>query len=92
MKFARDLIFIVLACLLVGLYALSANGFPLDDSWIHQVYGRNLAQLGQWAFVPDVPSSASTAPFYTLLLALGYVLNIPYMFWTHLLGALALAG
>ncbi|MCL4254478.1 MAG: hypothetical protein KJ043_11970, partial [Anaerolineae bacterium] len=89
MKFARDLIFIVLASILVGFYALSISGFPLDDSWIHQVYGRNLAQLGQWAFIPDVPSSASTAPFYTVLLAIGYALNIPYLLWTHALGALA---
>jgi hypothetical protein len=92
MKFVRDIIFIILASLLVGFYAMSISGFPLDDSWIHQVYGRNLAQLGQWAFIPDVPSSASTAPFYTVLLAIGYALNIPYMFWTHALGALALAG
>jgi len=92
MKFVRDGVFILLAGVLVALYALSTTGFPLDDSWIHQVYGRNLAQLGQWAFIPNVPSGASTAPVYTLLLALGYALNIPYMLWTHALGALALAG
>lgn len=73
-------------------YVLAANGgFPLDDSWIHQVYGRNLAQTGQWAFVPGVPSAASTSPLYTVLLALGYTLNVPFKLWTHGLGALALA-
>ncbi|HEX2908279.1 MAG TPA: hypothetical protein VHO69_15515, partial [Phototrophicaceae bacterium] len=66
------------------------GGFPLDDSWIHQVYGRNLAQTGQWAFVPGIPSAASTSPLYTVLLALGYALNVPYTLWTHTLGALAL--
>jgi hypothetical protein len=91
MKLVRDGIFMVLAGVLVAVYALSTTGFPLDDSWIHQVYGRNFAQLGQWAFVPDVPSGASTAPAYTLLLALGYFFNIPYMLWTHALGAVALA-
>ncbi len=66
-------------------------GFPLDDSWIHQVYGRNLAQTGQWAFVPGVPSAGSTSPLYTLLLAVGYVLHVPYLLWAYGWGALALA-
>ncbi len=89
----RDLVLLVLALGCVGLYVLTAGGgFPLDDSWIHQVYGRNLAQTGQWAFVPDVPSAASTSPLYTVLLAVGYALGLPYTLWTHLIGALALGG
>jgi len=90
MKFARDLIFLVCSIGLVALYALSVNGFPLDDSWIHQTFGRNLAQLGQWSFIPNDPVAASTSPVYTLLLSLGYKLNIPYMFWTHAIGVLQL--
>jgi hypothetical protein len=27
-------------------------GFPLDDSWIHQSYARNLALPGEWSFLP----------------------------------------
>ncbi len=87
-----DGLFLVAAASGVLLYALAASGgFPLDDSWIHQVYGRNLAHTGQWAFVPGEPSAASTSPLYTVLLALGYALNIPFRLWTHGLGALALA-
>lgn len=87
-----DLFFIALAGGLVLLYVLTAGwGFPLDDSWIHQTYGRNLAQNGEWAFILGTPSAASTAPLYTVLLAVGYTLGIPYMLWTHLLGAAALA-
>lgn len=67
-------------------------GFPLDDAWIHQTYARNLAQTGQWAFVPGEPSAGSTSPLYTLLLALGYVLRMPFMVWSALLGAVALAA
>jgi hypothetical protein len=79
------------AVLLCLLYVGTANGgFPLDDAWIHQVYGRNLALTGQWAFVPGVPSAASTSPLYTVLLAVGYRLGVPFALWTHGLGALAL--
>ncbi len=61
-------------------------GFPLDDSWIHQTYARNLARSGQWEFVPGVVSAGSTAPLWTLLLAVGYALGLPYFFWSFLLG------
>ncbi len=91
-RFRRsDLIFLIAALLSVLLYVRAADGgFPLDDSWIHQVYGRNLAQTGQWAFVPGVPSAASTSPLYTVLLSIGYRLNVPFQLWTHGLGVLAL--
>lgn len=89
----RDLAFVLLAVALVTLYvARSGGGFPLDDSWIHQVYGRNLAERGEWAFIPGQPSAASTSPLYTVLLAIGYRLGVEYGLWAHLLGALALAA
>jgi hypothetical protein len=66
-------------------------GFPLDDAWIHQTYARNLAQLGQFAFVPGQPSAGSTAPAWTALLALGYLLRVDYRWWAYGLGAGLLA-
>lgn len=88
----RDLLIVIVAILLGLLYvAVGGGGFPLDDSWIHQTYGRNLAQSGEWAFTPGIPSTASTSPVYTVLLAIGYALNIPFLFWTHGLGIAALA-
>lgn len=85
----------VLALLAVGLYlGLSAvsgdTGFPLDDGWIHQTYARNLARTGNWEYVPGEVSAGSTAPLWTMLLALGYVLRLPYLFWTYFLGWLCL--
>jgi len=86
-----DAVFFIVAALSVLLYVRTADGgFPLDDSWIHQVYGRSLAQTGQWAFVPGVPSAASTSPLYTVLLSISYKLSIPFQLWTHALGTLAL--
>jgi 4-amino-4-deoxy-L-arabinose transferase-like glycosyltransferase len=91
-KISRTDIFIfILSFMLVAGYVLVAGeGFPLDDSWIHQTYARNLAERGEWAFVPGEPSAASTSPLYTVLLSIGYLLNLPYSIWTHGLGAIAL--
>lgn len=88
----RSVIFCIVALVVVLLYVGRAGeGYPLDDSWIHQVYGRNLADYGEWAFIPDEPSAASTAPLYTVFLATGYVLGVSHFAWTHLLGGIALA-
>lgn len=87
----EDALLLLVACALTALYVLAAGGnFPLDDSWIHQTYARNLAQTGQWAFVPGVPSAASTSPLYTVVLTVGYWLNIPFRLWAHGLGAIML--
>jgi arabinofuranosyltransferase len=67
-------------------------GFALDDAWIHQTYARNLVATGQFAFVPGQPSSGSTSPLWTLLIALGYLARIDYKWWTYALGAICLAA
>src|SRR5919197_4892312 len=46
-----------------------APGFPLDDSWIHLHFARNLAEGAGFAYNPGVPVAGSTAPLWTLLLA-----------------------
>lgn len=77
--------------LFIGFSALHHGpGFPLDDAWIHQTYARNLARNGRWEYVSGVVSAGSTAPLWTLLLAIGYLLRFPYLLWTYLLGGLSL--
>jgi hypothetical protein len=66
----------------------SQPGFPLDDAWIHQTYARNLGQHGLMAFSPGVPSTGNTSAGWTALLAAGYFLNIPFLFWAYLWGSL----
>jgi hypothetical protein len=68
-------------------------GFPLDDAWIHQTYARNLAERGEWAFIPGQVSAGSTAPLWSVLLALGRFFGgeTPYA-WTYLLGGGSLIG
>ncbi len=85
-------VFVALAA--TGFLVASARvygvGFPLDDAWIHQTYARNLAALGEWAFIPGQPSAGSTAPLWSLALAFGYVLGLPPVVWAVLLGSLCL--
>lgn len=65
-------------------------GFPLDDTWIHLTYARNLALRAEWAFLPGIPSAGSTAPLWTALLAPGFFLPLAPYLWTYFLGALCL--
>lgn len=63
-------------------------GFPLDDSWIHLTYARNLALRGEWSFLPGQTSGGSTSPLWTLLLAPGFLLQLAPHVWPYLLGGL----
>jgi hypothetical protein len=74
----------------ITLYLTRARqfGFPLDDAWIHQAYARNLGLHGMMAFSPGIPSSGNTSFLWTLLLALGYFLKVPFFLWTMLLGGI----
>jgi hypothetical protein len=67
-------------------------GFPLDDAWIHQAYARNLGLHGVMAFTPGQPSTGSTSFGWTVLLATGYFLNIPFFLWTYFLGSIFAVG
>jgi arabinofuranosyltransferase len=45
------------------------GGVPLDDAWIHFQFARNLAAGQGVSFNPGQPTSGTTAPLWTLLLA-----------------------
>ena len=88
-------ILIVVVIIVSAIYLWSSQskykvGFPLDDSWIHQTYARNLALNGEWAFRPGQPSAGSTAPLWSALLAIGFLLNISPYIWTYILGGVVL--
>ncbi len=92
-----DAILLIISALGVLLFvafaaSMDAVGFPLDDSWIHQTYARNLGVYGEWAFLRGEASAASTAPLYTALLAIGHALGLSPYLWAHSLGILALFG
>jgi len=83
---------ISLAVYLVACFIAYRIGFPLDDSWIHQTYARNLALRGEWSFLPGQPSAGSTSPLWTILLSVGFFLQLSPYIWTYFLGALFLFG
>jgi hypothetical protein len=92
----RDLIFLAAATALsLGIYLTASAitfrvGFPLDDSWIHLTYARNLALRGEWAFLPGVPSAGSTSPLWSALLAIGFLLRLAPYIWTYFIGGFLL--
>jgi hypothetical protein len=48
---------------------LRRPGFPLDDSWIHQVIARNFAQYHSLGFLPGELTTGSTSPLWSCILA-----------------------
>ena len=89
------LLLAVASALSLGVYLATSAftlrlGFPLDDSWIHLTYARNLALRGEWAFLPGAPSAGSTAPLWSALLAVGFLLRLAPYLWTYFLGGLFL--
>jgi len=87
---------LIAAFIATGIYIFTAArtqgiGFPLDDAWIHQTYARNLADLGEWSFIPGIPSAGSTSPLWSLLLAALHRIwtGIPFI-QTFILGAFCL--
>jgi len=75
-----------MAAFLVASESAYRLGFPLDDSWIHATYARNLALYGEWSFQLGRPSAGSTAPLWTIVLTPGYWLRIAPLWWSHILG------
>src|SRR5688572_21676845 len=85
------LVIAVVALIAVGFYLLvSASvfriGFPLDDTWIHLTYARNFAEHDEWAYRLGERSAGSTSPLWTVLLAVGFLLNLAPYAWTFFLG------
>ncbi len=80
---------------LVYLFTSSAGnrvGFPLDDAWIHQTYARNFALGEGWSFRSGELSGGATAPLWTFLMSIGYLLKLSPLLWAFGVGIGFLAG
>ena len=69
-----------------------AAGFPLDDSWIHLHFARNIAEGAGFVYNPGLPVAGSTAPVWTLLLAGAIALLGPSLLAAKALGVAAALG
>jgi hypothetical protein len=49
------------------------TGFPLDDAWIHMVYGLSLATHGSLAYDDGHASTGCTSPAWAVLVALAHL-------------------
>jgi hypothetical protein len=78
-----------LGFLAVELWQLGGGlGWPLDDSWIHLQFARNLAAGRGLAYNSGELVTGSTAPLWTALLALLAYLPGSPLAWAQLAGAL----
>ena len=66
-----------------------AWGLPLDDSWIHLHFARNIAEGRGFAYNPGVPVAGSTAPLWTLVLGAGAYLIGPSVAMVKIAGVAA---
>lgn len=67
-------------------------GFPLDDSWIHMVYGRSLAATGVPEYNEGEAEAGFTSPLWMFSLALAHRLaedTVNRVLWVKFLGLLA---
>lgn len=71
-------------------HVAGAPGFPLDDAYIHLQMARNLSAGHGFSFNADEPVAASTAPLWTLLVALLYSMPGDVVTWVKGIGALLL--
>ncbi len=81
-----------ISCVIYLLFSSLTNGwgFPLDDAWIHQTFARNFAKTFQWSFQFNQLSGGSTGPAWGFLLAILYLVNVPPLIGTFILGFILL--
>ncbi|MFQ5526037.1 MAG: hypothetical protein ACE5GX_07210 [Thermoanaerobaculia bacterium] len=67
-------------------------GFPLDDSWIHLQFARNLSTGDGLTYNPGEPVAGSTAPLWTALLSILFLLPGSVLLWVKLAGIVVTVG
>ena len=98
MKWRDDLLVVAAALLPLILFVArerqiaGAAGFPLDDSWIHLHFARNVAEGAGFSYNPGVPVAGSTAPLWTLLLAAGAAVVGPSLAAAKAIGVASTLG
>jgi arabinofuranosyltransferase len=95
-SFPSLFILVVLAILILLVFTVQewrytgGQGVPLDDSWIHFHFARNVASGRGFSYAPGVQTPGSTSPLWVLLLAGVYVASQNVVLISKLLGFLFL--
>jgi arabinofuranosyltransferase len=98
LRWRDDALVIAAALLPLALFAArerliaGAPGLPLDDSWIHLQFARNLAEGAGFSFNPGHPVAGSTAPLWTLLLGASAVVFSASLWTAKVLGVIVTLG
>ena len=80
-------IFLCVSTLLQSRKINQGFGFPLDDTWIHLQFARNLYDYGAFSYYKDqMITSGSTSPLYTFILAAGFFVTKNEMILSYALG------
>lgn len=66
--------------------------FPLDDTYIHLVYARNLAQGSGFSFNQGEPSIGTTSPLWVIILSIFFRLGLDIYYATILFSLLLFLG
>ncbi len=53
----------------------TGRGFPLDDAWIHMVYGRSLATSFALDYNPGIPATGATSLAWAVFVALPHLVS-----------------
>lgn len=53
----------------------TARGFPLDDAWIHMVYGRSLATSFALDYNPGIPATGATSIAWAVVVAFPHLVS-----------------
>jgi hypothetical protein len=80
------------ALVLFVLLFLPLRGTLVDDTYIHLVYARNLADLGELSFNTGEPTYGATSPLWVALLALVRLMGGDLIVWCGLLSVLFALG
>lgn len=78
---------VTLAAVLQILNAAGEPVYALDDVYIHMALAKNLAQHGVYGVTPFETTHASSSPLWVLLLAAGFAILGPWIWWPGLLAA-----
>jgi len=90
--YKRKTLLVILGLSLVALYMWQEhklNGrfaFPLDDSWIHMQFAKNIGTGNGFSYNTGTPVAGSTAPLWTFILAVPFVFSLNPILFSKFVG------